>query len=180
VFIFIQFLSISRIPVAIAFAFVIITLPATTNTLLTCLALLITIELSDYFDGILARRYGVASELGATLDPYTDSVSRLIIFWALAEQDLALALVPLTMAIRDVTVSYCRIMLAKRGQTVSARWSGKAKAVVQAGGGIVLLLLPLLVQPGNIIFAVVSWIVIIVTALSSLEYIRDALLALTN
>ena len=49
------------------------------------------IELTDALDGAIARARGVTSELGATLDPLTDSMSRLIVYWTLAAAGGALA-----------------------------------------------------------------------------------------
>ena len=69
------------------------------------------------------------STWGAALDPYMDSFSRLIVYWTLACAGLVTPLVPLVMALRDVTVAYCRIFLARAGHTVAANWSGKIDSV---------------------------------------------------
>ena len=97
----------------------------------TGLALVLVIEFTDAFDGYCARRFGVVSRLGKMLDPYMDSVSRLIVFWTLARSERCLAIVPLLMAIRDITCAYARIALSMSGRDVSARITGKIKAVVQ-------------------------------------------------
>jgi CDP-diacylglycerol---glycerol-3-phosphate 3-phosphatidyltransferase len=103
------------------------------------LALLVLVELTDLLDGFLARRYDAVSDFGKAFDPYCDSVSRLTVYWALAVAGRCPAWVPLVMAVRDVTVSYARIMMTRRGGDVSARFSGKFKAVVQGGCAFVLM-----------------------------------------
>jgi len=105
------------------------------------------------------------------LDPYADSIARIIIYWALACDGLALAIVPLGMAVRDITVAYCRVVMTQRGRTVKSNWAGKAKAWVQGTGAFLLLLGPSLIGP---IRTPVSWIVFIVTIASAVEYVRAA------
>jgi len=171
-----QSMTLGRIPIAVLFLVVLIYSPKTIFTLLIGIFLLLIIEFTDLYDGIIARRFGLVSEAGATLDPFADSVSRLIIYWALATQSLVLFLVPLIMAIRDITVAYSRIVLAQNNRTVSAKKSGKLKASVQAVGAFLALLGPHYWDIiGRWSFYVLSWIIITVTFLSAIEYVKDAL-----
>lgn len=124
-------LTVSRVGFAIALAII---LPGRQDTMWgACvgLALVLLIEFTDALDGYCARRWGVVSRLGKMLDPYTDSVSRLIVFWTLARSERCFEIVPLLMAIRDITCAYARIALSMSGRDVSARMTGKIKAVVQ-------------------------------------------------
>ncbi|MFH0965030.1 MAG: CDP-alcohol phosphatidyltransferase family protein, partial [Planctomycetota bacterium] len=108
-------LTVARVPLAGAFCVVFLLFPGPESpAALVCLGLLLLLELNDLLDGTLDRRWRVVSETGAMLDPYADSVSRLIVFWTLARRGLALPAVPLVMALRDVTVAYCRIALVRR------------------------------------------------------------------
>ena len=54
----------------------------------------------------------------------------------------------LAMSYRDISVAYLRIYARESGIVVSARTSGKIKAVVQ-GGGIFLFLFGILFAPGE-------------------------------
>lgn len=173
---YLQLMTLGRIPIAVLFLVILIYGRETTFTLVLNLILLSIIELTDVYDGIIARRYGLVSESGATLDPFADSVSRLIIYWALAIQGLVIFLVPLIMALRDITVAYSRIVLAQNHQTVSAKKSGKFKATVQAIGAFAALLGPYYWEYiGHWSFYALSWIIITVTFLSAIEYVKDAL-----
>ena len=178
-FLAVQALTFVRIPLSVAFAACLLSLgwsSAGVRTLL--LLLLIFAEITDWLDGLVARRLGVASEWGAMCDPYADSVSRLIVYWAEAVSGLVIPLVPLVMALRDVSVAYCRIVLSRHGRTVSARLSGKIKAHVQVAGAVSALLGPLYwVRTGKWTVHAISWIVIIVTAASVIQYARAALSA---
>ncbi len=175
----IQVLTMARIPLAIIFAFLINFMEHTISLLAVCFLLLATIEITDMLDGFLARRWKLVTEWGAMLDPYADSTSRLIVFFALAFSGLALPLVPLIMALRDVTVAYSRITLTRCGLSVAAKLSGKIKAVIQGGAGPLLLFGPLYWDHvgGQWPMAVVSWIVMVVTAASAVQYTKSAIKA---
>lgn len=103
------------------------------------LALVITFEVTDLLDGFVARRFEQISQLGKILDPLADSVSRFTVFLgflALGYADVwAIALI----FYRDSIVSTVRILAASQGVIVSARWSGKVKAIVQGTAIVVIL-----------------------------------------
>lgn len=171
-------LTLARIPLSIGFAALFTLAADTTVRMIAGLAILLSIEVSDICDGMLARRWSVVSEWGAMLDPFADSFSRLTVFWGLAVAGIALAPVPLVMALRDVTVAYSRVTLAKHQKTVAAKMSGKIKAVVQGTAGMCLVGGPIYhwligswTQPA------LSWIVMAVTAWSAVAYVRAAVQA---
>ncbi|MFC2166241.1 CDP-alcohol phosphatidyltransferase family protein [Acidobacteriota bacterium] len=175
----IQSITLARIPLSILFMIYLSVSKDVTSSLIISLALLLLIEATDAFDGKIARRFNLVSEYGATLDPYADSISRIIVYASLASQNLVILLVPLSMAIRDITVAYSRILLAQKNLSVSARISGKIKATVQASGSILALLGPFYwSHVGYWSFYALSWTIITVTLLSSIEYIKDALHAI--
>lgn len=180
-YICVQIVTLSRIPIAAVFLVLLWQAPGTTSIASHWLAriaisLLVLIELSDFVDGLIARRLSLQSELGAMLDPWADSLSRILVYWALARADLCLSWVPLVMAMRDVTVSYARVILARRGRSVAANFSGKAKAVVQSVAAFVCLAFPALrAEAPTELLVALSWIVAVVTALSAVQYIAAAL-----
>ncbi len=142
------------------------------------LFILLLIELTDLFDGMMARKYKVVTELGAAFDPYMDSFSRIVVYWTLACAGVTFAVVPLVMALRDVTVAYCRIIMASHNQTVSAKWSGKIKAVVQGVAAMVIIGQPVYgpyFDSWIKLRPLAGWVVIIVTALSVVEYVKSAI-----
>ena len=180
-YILIQSITLVRIPLSVLFFVVLFAFQESTLTLVIALILLLLIETTDAVDGHIARHFNLASEYGATLDPYADSISRLIVYSTLASINLVLLLVPLTMALRDITVAYARILLAKKNRSVSARMSGKIKAIVQAFGSFLAILGPYYWDRiGDWSFYALSWIIITVTFLSSIEYVRDALRAIKD
>jgi CDP-diacylglycerol--glycerol-3-phosphate 3-phosphatidyltransferase len=136
-------LTLGRLPIAAAFVVAAAVFVndghISTNHAIVLLALAIAEELTDIFDGWAARRFGTVSKLGGILDPLVDSLSRAAIYFALAHAGWITPIVPLVMVARDIVVAYTRIANASVGAKVSARLSGKLKAVIQ-GGGIPLLI----------------------------------------
>ena len=175
-FILVQLITLSRIPMAMIFGLTLNYSSWSYGMLLFCLILLGLIEISDLLDGYSARRLGIVSEHGAMLDPYADSVSRLIVFWSMASVGYIIFLVPLVMALRDVTVAYSRIILTKHNKSVAAKRSGKIKAIVQGVGAFFILLGPVYWDfVGKWPKHVLSWIIIIATAASVVEYAASAI-----
>jgi CDP-diacylglycerol---glycerol-3-phosphate 3-phosphatidyltransferase len=180
-YILVQILTLIRIPLAILFAVFLLSGRDSATKLIITMTLLVLVETTDAIDGKIARYYKLVSEYGATLDPFADSISRLLIYWAMASHNLVLFLVPLCMAVRDITVAYSRILLAQRGRSVSARISGKIKAMVQASLSPLILLSPYYLEhTGRWPFYVLSWFVIVVTLLSAVQYVRDAIISIKN
>ena len=102
-------------------------------------------ELSDAFDGFLARRYNQVTDLGKILDPMADSISRISIFLTFTQPPVNVPLVCVFIFLyRDSVTSTLRTICALRGIALAARPSGKMKAIIQAicSFVIVLLLIP--------------------------------------
>ncbi|MFO0818791.1 MAG: CDP-alcohol phosphatidyltransferase family protein [Pirellulales bacterium] len=163
--------TLVRMPLAVLFAFVLLNDDSGPITVWSLVGLLTIIEISDGLDGFLARRWGVTSRMGAIVDPYSDSISRMTIYWALAAAGKTLVYMPLVFAIRDVTVAYCRILWVGANRSAGAQWSGKVKAVVQGVGAFTLILWPTLLPGHAWIEPVMSWIVLVTTVASMADYV---------
>ena len=99
------------------------------------LLVFVLIEASDFFDGLLARRLKLESELGKVLDPLADSLSRLTYFICFAASGIMPVWVLLVLIYRDVGVSYIRVLFSRGRVILPARISGKVKAWVYAFAG---------------------------------------------
>lgn len=99
-------------------------------------------ELSDAFDGYLARRYNQVTDLGKILDPMADSIYRISVFLTFTLDPVHLPmLLVFAFLYRDSVVSTLRTLCALRGYALAARWSGKVKAVIQALAAFTVLVL---------------------------------------
>ncbi|MBL6956115.1 MAG: CDP-diacylglycerol--glycerol-3-phosphate 3-phosphatidyltransferase [Chlorobium phaeobacteroides] len=101
-------------------------------------------SLTDIYDGYLARKYGLASRLGAFLDPLADKFlitsAFLIYVW---EGYLALWMV-LLVALRDVVVTVLRVYAEWRDKPVITSREAKYKTLTQNVFAYVVMLFILL------------------------------------
>lgn len=106
------------------------------------LALLTVSELSDAFDGFLARKYNQVTDLGKVLDPMADSIAHISVFLTFTLDPVRLP-IPLIFIFlyRDSVVSTLRTVCALKGFALAARLSGKVKAVLQAIAAYTVLIL---------------------------------------
>ncbi len=103
------------------------------------LAIVVVSELTDAFDGHLARSRGEVTDFGKLLDPLADSVSRISVFVAFLVQGLIPWWMLVVFIYRDSLISTMRTVCAYRGEVVAARSSGKIKAIIQATAIIAIL-----------------------------------------
>jgi CDP-diacylglycerol---glycerol-3-phosphate 3-phosphatidyltransferase len=130
-------LTLSRVIIAPVFAAVFIAgahHPDSFTWIGICAALALLIELSDAFDGHIARSYRQVTDLGKVFDPVADSLSRQTIFLSF----LITGIIPwwlfLVFFYRDAFLQLLRIICASGGFVLAARKSGKLKAVLQGIG----------------------------------------------
>jgi CDP-diacylglycerol--glycerol-3-phosphate 3-phosphatidyltransferase len=99
-------------------------------------------ELSDLFDGLLARRHNKVTDLGKLLDPMADSIFRLSVLLAFTQGVVQLPILLVCLFFyRDTVISTLRTLCALRGFALAARLSGKIKAVIQAAIVFFILIL---------------------------------------
>ncbi len=115
------------------------------------IGLLTVSELSDFFDGFIARKWNQVTDLGKILDPMADSIARISVFLAFTQGIIKLPLMlVLVFLYRDVFISMLRTLCALRGVTLAARKTGKIKAVIQAVAAFAILLLMVPYTTGNL------------------------------
>lgn len=105
---------------------------------------IIFIEMTDLFDGIIARKYNAVSDIGKIIDPFADSIFRMTLFLALYKMDLISIWFFVLCVYRDSMVQTIRIVASNNGIVFSAKQSGKIKALFQAFGVLVIVLLTII------------------------------------
>jgi len=99
----------------------------------SAVALFVLASLTDYYDGVLARRFQVRSRLGQYLDPLADKILVLGTFGMLAFQ--APTVVPwwavVLIALRDVAVTGLRSWVEAGGGSLRTYRIAKAKTMLQ-------------------------------------------------
>ena len=108
---------------------------------IAALAIVSINELTDLFDGIIARRRGETTDFGKIVDPLADSVSRFTIFLCFLYAGYAPVWMIAFLFYRDIVVSYLRTLAGVHGTVLAARRSGKFKAMAQGPSIVVILIL---------------------------------------
>ena len=95
-------------------------------------------SITDYFDGMLARKWNQVTNLGTFLDPIADKmlVDSLLIFLVIRpsynENQLTIPLFcTILMILRDLIIDTMRSVAAAKGKVVAANIFGKLKTVFQ-------------------------------------------------
>jgi CDP-diacylglycerol--glycerol-3-phosphate 3-phosphatidyltransferase len=97
------------------------------------LALFILGEISDFLDGIVARRKNEVSDFGKLIDPMADAIFHLTLFLIFLAMGLAPAWMVIVLVWREIAVSSLRLMASTDQQLViAAAKPGKIKATIQA------------------------------------------------
>lgn len=151
------------------------------------LTLFVLASISDWLDGQLARKFRVKSRLGQFLDPMADKVLVLgtfaVLLWLYPEHVPWWAV--LVIALRDAAVTGLRMVLERKGRSLTTRRSAKWKTAAQLTFLIGYLLnLTLTHVPGalgqgaNWLLAgpFYFWLLIVVAAVTvftGIEYFRD-------
>jgi CDP-diacylglycerol---glycerol-3-phosphate 3-phosphatidyltransferase len=100
----------------------------------TCLAamcLYIAASLTDIFDGLIARRFNLVTNMGKFLDPLADKVLAVTALVMLTSLNWAEPWVVAAIICREITVTGLRAMAADQGVVIAADAFGKLKTIVQ-------------------------------------------------
>ena len=95
-----------------------------------------SIEISDFMDGYLARKYNLVTDLGKVMDPFADVLSRVTYFLCFAFSGLMPLWVFLIIIYRELAITFLRMMMMGKGIVVAASLWGKLKAITYAVSGI--------------------------------------------
>ena len=160
--------------------FVLFFLIPTFEGAIACLAIAVINELTDLFDGMVARYRNEVTNLGKILDPLADNISRLTVFLCFIHGGQGPLYLIIFLFYRDSLVATIRTVCAYQGVVVSARKSGKIKAVVQATAILIILLFRVIEfkvpeETQNIFLQIdlgLIWIVALYTIYSAVDYLK--------
>ena len=96
--------------------------------------------ITDYFDGYLARRYGLVSNLGKVMDPVADKLLVSSAFIMLTALGWVPSWIVCIIIGREIAVTGLRNIIAERGEDVSASNLGKYKTGFQIAAIIPLMI----------------------------------------
>jgi len=125
------------------------TSPATTQTLppsnsvwivVLLWVLFVTAELTDMFDGLIARKRKEVSDFGKFFDPFADTLTHLTLFFCFVLDGLLPPLLYLVIIYREFSILFIRNLMLKKGTAMGARMGGKIKTVTYVAACALALL----------------------------------------
>lgn len=175
-----NFLTISRIILVPVFIWLIYFVPGKEG-IIWATAVFILASITDYFDGMLARKFKVISEFGKIMDPLADKILVLSALIALSVRlELISLITVIVILIREVIVSLFREYFASRRIFIPANIWGKIKTFMQMVGTIAALLVYTIqattdfrILPQEYVYDVFNfyfWIIAIITWYSGFQY----------
>ena len=93
-------------------------------------------SITDFLDGMIARKYGLITNTGKMLDAIADKVLVNSVLIILACQDLVPDVVPVVVVLRDIVVNAIKMEAAGRGVVIAAIGSGKLKTAALMVGTV--------------------------------------------
>ena len=87
--------------------------------------------LTDWWDGYLARKRGMVTQVGALLDPIADKLLLVGLMLTFAVRGLYSVEWVIPIVVRELLVTMTRLSRLRRGQVVPAEWAGKWKVGFQ-------------------------------------------------
>ena len=98
---------------------------------------------TDILDGVIARIFGMVSDLGKVLDPLADKLTQGALMICLLTRYRYIWPVFALLAVKEISMSVLgSIAIRRRGTVHSAKWFGKLCTVVLEGSMIILVLFP--------------------------------------
>jgi len=129
-------------------------------------------EITDALDGYVARKTGQISNLGKIYDPMCDCIFHMVIWISFLAVGWAPIYLVLVFFVRDCIVSNIRICLASHRIVLSARTSGKIKAITQASAQISIVIFHIFLRGSMLeqLQLLIIWSAAIVTVYSLYDY----------
>lgn len=130
------------------------------------LAIFILASVTDFVDGYVARHYNQVSDFGKFLDPLADKLlvtSAMLIFVQWGRMPSWAVMLVLT---REFAISGLRMVAASKGTVMAAAWSGKIKTACTMVG----LCLMMVFMDTPLVDTVVTWVIVLTTLYSGIEY----------
>jgi len=97
-------------------------------------------EITDYFDGLAARKLNQISDVGKFFDPFADTLMQLTCFLCFVIDNIFPAFLFLLVIYREFGILFIRNLMLNKGVAMGARMSGKIKTVTYITAGSAALL----------------------------------------
>ncbi|MCD4797258.1 MAG: CDP-diacylglycerol--glycerol-3-phosphate 3-phosphatidyltransferase [Candidatus Cloacimonetes bacterium] len=137
--------------------------------------------ITDFFDGMLARRFEVITNFGKFMDPLADKILVISALFSIALEPIRFFSVYIVYIIlfREILITLLRNLYAKKGVFIAADIWGKLKTILQMTGAIAALVYYSIISKWTGIyydqiksgFNIAFWIIAFITILSGIIFI---------
>lgn len=124
-------------------------------------------SITDYYDGQIARKYNLVTNLGKLIDPLADKLLVISALTVLTKYDKISLWIVLIIIFRELLITGLRAIVAADGTVIAAETLGKWKTATQMVALTIIILFPLSYTMNNILMIVP----LILTILSGAEYV---------
>lgn len=132
-------------------------------------AIFIVASLTDFFDGMIARKYNLVTNFGKFMDPLADKLLVCAALICLVSIGQLSAWMTIVIISREFIISGFRLVASDNGVVIAASYWGKFKTTFQ-----MLMIIVLLLDFGGIfdlIGQILTWIALILTVVSLVDYL---------
>ena len=143
-----------------------------------CLAIFVVARITDWFDGHLARKNNLVTNFGKFMDPLADKLLVCSALICMIELDRLPAWFVIIIIAREFIISGFRLIAAENGVVIAANYWGKFKTVSQMA--LIIVLIMDLGGVWNIVGTVLTWVALILTVVSLIDYIAKNKQVLTQ
>ncbi len=161
-------LTILRVIMIPFFVFFMLTDFAGTASKWIALAIFIVASLTDMLDGKIARKYNLVTNFGKFMDPLADKLLVCAAMICLVEMGKLASWMVIIIISREFIISGFRLIAADNGVVIAASYWGKFKTVFQM---VMICLLIADIEVIAIVTTVVTWIALILTVVSLIDYL---------
>lgn len=141
------------------------------NTVVTdfiALAIFIIASLTDYLDGMIARKYNLVTNFGKFMDPLADKLLVSAAMIALVEMGRIPSYVVIIIISREFIISGFRLIASDNGVVIAASYWGKFKTVFQM---LMVCLMIANISSIQLLTSIVMWVALLLTIVSLIDYL---------
>ena len=135
-------------------------------------------SLTDMLDGKIARKYHLVTNFGKFMDPLADKLLVCTALICLTSMNRLNVIVVLVIIAREFIISGFRLVASDNGIVIAASYWGKFKTVSQMA--LIIVLIMDLGGVWNVVGTVLTWVALLLTVVSLIDYIAKNKQVLTQ
>ena len=135
-------------------------------------------SLTDMLDGKIARKYNLVTNFGKFMDPLADKLLVCTALICLTSMNRLNVIVVLVIIAREFIISGFRLVASDNGIVIAASYWGKFKTVSQMA--LIIVLIMDLGGVWNVVGTVLTWVALLLTIASLIDYIAKNKQVLTQ